>query len=196
MTDWLPDDHLVYSSRRIAKATLEDVAFRLLTGDSQPHFTSINEFRRVFREHFSYLFIEALRLCERAGLVKLGHVALDGSKVEASASKHKAMSYKRLKEARESLEREAREQRAKELREQADGLEKSADNEEREVVEKRLKGNARARRKKAAAIFPEPEESPETPATELPKRSVETTPDGTPTDKCQRTTSRTHKATS
>ncbi len=64
MTDWLPADHLVY------------FIIDILTGDSHPHFTTINEFRRVFREHFSRLFIEALRLCERAGLVKLGHVAL------------------------------------------------------------------------------------------------------------------------
>lgn len=86
----------VYSSRRMARACCENVAFRVLTGNVEPHFTTINEFRRVHRKHFERLFVEVLRLCGAAGLVKLRHVAVDGTKVEANASKHKAMSYKRL----------------------------------------------------------------------------------------------------
>ena len=86
----------VYSSRRMARACRENVAFRVLTGNAEPHFTTINEFRRVHRKRFERLFVEVLRLCGAAGLVKLRHVAVDGTKVEASASKHKAMSYKRL----------------------------------------------------------------------------------------------------
>ncbi len=229
----------VYSSRRIAKSTLEDVAFRLLTGDAQPHFTTVNEFRRVFREHFSHLFIEALRLCERAGMVKMGHVTLDGSKVEANASKHKAMSYKRMqeeeerlrreieemleradaidkaedqlygegrdafewpkemktredrrrriKEAREALEIEAREERARKLREQADGMEETARGPDHdEPVRKSLRGHARNRRKKAAELFPEPSDEPDTPETDLPRRRMETTLDGLPKERSQR----------
>lgn len=86
----------VYSSRRMAKACRENVAFRVLTGNDEPHFTTINEFRRVHRKCFERLFVEVLLLCRAAGLVKLKHVAVDGTKVEASASKHKAMSYKHL----------------------------------------------------------------------------------------------------
>lgn len=58
--------------------------------------TTINELRRVHREHFGALFVEVLKRCRRAGLVKLRHVATDGTKVKANASKHKAMSYRRL----------------------------------------------------------------------------------------------------
>ena len=86
----------VYSSRRIERACHEDVAFRVITGNAQPFFTTINEFRRVHREHFGALFVEVLKLCRRAGLVKLHHVAIDGTKVKANASKHKAMSYRRM----------------------------------------------------------------------------------------------------
>ena len=86
----------LYSSRRIERACRESVPFRVITGDVQPHFTTINEFRRVHREHFASLFVEVLRLCGEAGLVKLRHVAVDGTKVKANASKHKAMSYERM----------------------------------------------------------------------------------------------------
>lgn len=86
----------VYSSRRIERACHEDVAFRVITANTQPYFTTINEFRRVHRVHFQALFVEVLKLCRRAGLVKLRHVAIDGTKVKANASKHKAMSYERM----------------------------------------------------------------------------------------------------
>jgi transposase len=88
----------VFSSRRMERHTYEDIAFRVICGENHPHFTSINEFRRVHLQALSELFLGVLRLCEKAGLVKLGHVSLDGSKVNANASKHKAMSYGRMKE--------------------------------------------------------------------------------------------------
>ena len=88
----------VYSSRRIARATYENVAFRVISGGEHPHFTTINQFRLDHGESLSRLFAEGLRLCEAAGLVKLGLVALDGVKIKAAASKHKAMSYKRMSE--------------------------------------------------------------------------------------------------
>lgn len=96
----------VFSSRRIERATHEDVAFRVLSGDQHPHFTTINEFRLVHREAFGALFVQGLRLCQRAGLVKLGHVSVDGSKILANASKHKAMSYKRMQEEEARLRAE------------------------------------------------------------------------------------------
>ena len=86
----------VFSSRKIARATYEDVAFRVLAGGTHPHFTTINEFRKQHLEALRGLFLQVLKLCQAAGLVKLGHVALDGTKVQANASKHKAMSYERM----------------------------------------------------------------------------------------------------
>ena len=92
----------VYSSRRIARATYEDVAFRVLSGDTHPFFTTINLFRLQHREAIGDLFVQVLRLCTKAGLVKLGLIALDGTKIKAAASKHRAMSHERM------LEEEAR----------------------------------------------------------------------------------------
>lgn len=98
----------VFSSRRLARATYEDVAFRVLAGGEHPHFTTVNEFRLAHREALAGLFVQVLRLCKRAGLVKLGHVAFDGTKVLANASKHKAMSYKRMQEEEKRLEAEVK----------------------------------------------------------------------------------------
>lgn len=86
----------VFSSRRIERATYEDVAFRILAGNQHPHFTTVNDFRGRHREALAGLFVQVLRECQAAGLVKLGHVAIDGSKMKANASKHKAMSYDRM----------------------------------------------------------------------------------------------------
>ena len=94
----------VFSSRRIARATHEDVAFRVISGGQHPHFTTINQFRLEHGESLGKLFVEVLRLCEAAGLVKLGAVALDGAKIKAAASKHKAMSYKRMNEEEKRLQ--------------------------------------------------------------------------------------------
>jgi len=86
----------VYSSRRIATHVHEDVAFRVLAAGNAPDFRTISEFRRRHLGTLSGLFRQVLELAQRAGLVKLKHVALDGTKVPANASKHKAMSYDRL----------------------------------------------------------------------------------------------------
>lgn len=96
----------VFSSRRIERATYEDVAFRVVAGGQHPHFTRINAFRRTHLTALEGLFKQVLLLCRKAGLVKLGHVALDGTKVQANASKHKAMSYERMQEAERRLEGE------------------------------------------------------------------------------------------
>jgi transposase len=84
------------SSRKIEKATYEQVPFRVLTADQHPDHDTIAEFRRRHIQALSELFLQVLRLCQKAGLVRLGHVALDGTKVRANASKHKAMSYGRM----------------------------------------------------------------------------------------------------
>ncbi len=98
----------VYSSRKLARATYEDVAFRVIGGGQHPHFTTINTFRLQHREALAQLFVQGLRLCQRAGLVKFGRVALDGAKIQASASKHKAMSYQRMRKEEARLESEVR----------------------------------------------------------------------------------------
>jgi transposase len=96
----------VFSSRKLERATYENVAFRVIAGGNHPHFTRINEFRRVHLEALGELFKQVLKLCQRAGLVKLGHVSLDGTKVQANASKHKAMSYERMCEEEKRLAEE------------------------------------------------------------------------------------------
>jgi transposase len=96
----------VYSSRKIQTRTFEDVAFRYLSGDQHPDHATIAEFRKRHLDALSDLFTQALLLCWEAGLVKLGHVAIDGTKIKANASKHKAMSYKRMNETEARLKQE------------------------------------------------------------------------------------------
>lgn len=94
------------SSRKIEKATWEEVSYRVLSADQHPDHDSISEFRRRHLPVLAGLFLQVLKLCQAAGLVKLGHVALDGTKVKANASKHKAMSYDRMGKAEAQLEKE------------------------------------------------------------------------------------------
>jgi len=94
------------SSRRIERATHEEVPYRVVTGDQHPDHDSIAAFRQRHLRALARLFVQVLQLCEVAGLVKLGHVALDGSKVKANASKHKAMSYERMCAKEKELEAE------------------------------------------------------------------------------------------
>lgn len=96
----------IYSSRQIADATYERIDFRALTGDQHPFHTVINEFRLRHLGALPQLFVQVLELCDRAGLLKLEHVSLDGSKVNANASKHKAMSHGRMESEVKRLEGE------------------------------------------------------------------------------------------
>src|SRR5271166_383290 len=95
-----------YSSRKIQAKTYEDIAFRYLAADEHPDHSTLAEFRQRHLEALAGLFCQALQLCEKAGLVKLGHVAIDGSKMQGNASKHKAMSYERMSEAEKKLQAE------------------------------------------------------------------------------------------
>ena len=97
------------SSRKIERATHEDVGFRVIAANQHPDHDSICAFRKRHLKALSGLFFQVLKLCRESGLVKLGHVALDGTKVRANASKHKAMSYKRMKAKEDELERQVRE---------------------------------------------------------------------------------------
>ena len=94
----------IYPSRRIAKACRERVDFMAITGMQTPDFRTINDFHTRHSGALNELFVQVLRLCQEAGLVKLGHVALDGSKIKANASKHKAMSYGRMKKSEAELQ--------------------------------------------------------------------------------------------
>ncbi|MDQ3521330.1 MAG: transposase, partial [Gemmatimonadota bacterium] len=96
----------VYSSRKLARACAEDVAFRVLCAGSLPDFRTISDFRKRHLAALSGLFLQVLLLCQKAGLVTLGHVAIDGTKIRANASKHKAMSYGRMQEEEERLQAE------------------------------------------------------------------------------------------
>jgi transposase len=98
----------VFSSRKIQKRLVEDVAFRVLAAGNQPDFRTIADFRKLHLKALEELFQQMLRLTLETGTMKLGRVALDGSKVKANASKHKAMSYGRMKETEKRLREEVR----------------------------------------------------------------------------------------
>jgi transposase len=96
------------SSRKIERATYHDVAVRVLAADQHPDHDSIASFRQRHLAALASLFVQILQLCRAAGLVTLGHVALDGTKIKANASKHKAMSYARMQATEQRLEQEVR----------------------------------------------------------------------------------------
>jgi len=93
----------IYSSRRIAKGCCERMDFGAVTGFQQPDFRTISLFRKRHLVALGGLFKQVLRLCRKAGIASLGHVALDGTKIKANASKHKAMSYDRMEKAEEEF---------------------------------------------------------------------------------------------
>src|SRR5690606_28615979 len=93
----------VYSSRRLAQACEERLDFMAVTAMNRPDFRTIAKFRRRHLKALGDLFVQVLKLCRTAGLVKLGHVALDGTKLQANASVHKAMSYARMRDAEKKL---------------------------------------------------------------------------------------------
>ena len=94
------------SSRKMEKASWDEIPFRVLSANQHPDHDSIASFRKRHLPELAKLFAQVLLLCQKAGLVKLGHVALDGTKVKANASKHKAMSYQRMQETEARLQRE------------------------------------------------------------------------------------------
>jgi len=98
----------VFSSRKIAQRLTRDVAFRVLAAGNEPDFRTVADFRKRHLEALAELFTQVLRLAREAGALQIGRVAIDGSKVKANASKHKAMSYKRMQERETALEHEVR----------------------------------------------------------------------------------------
>jgi transposase len=112
----------IASSRKIERATYESIPFRVLTADQHPDHDTIAAFRKRHLKALTGLFVQVLQLCRKAKLIKLGHVALDGTKVRANASKHKAMSYERMEKTEAELEAEVRR-----LLEQAQAIDETED---------------------------------------------------------------------
>ncbi len=123
--------HGVCSSRKLEQATYRDVAVRMLCAGQHPDYRSIARFRARHLEALAELFVQALRLCKEAGLLKLGTLALDGTKLRANASRHKAMSHARMVSAEAQLEEEiaALRAQAKALLQEAERVD--ADEDER-----------------------------------------------------------------
>src|SRR5437867_7732908 len=98
-----------YSSRRMAAKLWDDVAYRYLAAENAPDFRTLSDFRKTHGVALNGLFVQVLKLCAEAGLVTLGRVAVDGTKVKANASKHKAMSYARMSEREVALKQQVAE---------------------------------------------------------------------------------------
>ena len=173
---------VVASSRKIEKRLCEDIAFRVLAANNTPDFRTISDFRKDHLKALAGLFLQVLKLCQKAGLVKLGHVALDGTKIKANASKHKAMSYKRMKEEEVRLEAEVAEllKKAESVDEEEDqryGKGKKGDELPKELAfrDSRLKRIQEAKAALEAEARLEAEKKPD-----------KNDGDGTPPDKAQR----------
>jgi transposase len=135
-----------FSSRRTAAKVIDSVAFRFLAAGNEPDFRTISDFRKRHGEALSGLFEQVLKMCQKAGLVKLGRVAVDGTKIKANASKHKAMSYGRMREKEAALREEVADllRRAEAVDREEDeryGVDKSGDELPEELArrESRLK---------------------------------------------------------
>ena len=170
----------VASSRRIAQRLHEDIAFRVLAANNTPDFRTISDFRKDHLGALSGLFLQVLAFCQRAGLVKLGHVALDGTKVRANASRHKAMSYRRMKEKEAQLAAEVAEllRRAQEVDDEEDrryGQDKRGDELPEELAFR--EGRLEKIREAMAALEAEAQAAAEAEGKEHP---------GVPEDKAQR----------
>ena len=166
----------VASSRRIAQRLHEDIAFRVLAANNTPDFRTISDFRKDNVDALSGLFVQVLALCQQAGLVKLGHVALDGTKVKANASKHKAMSYQRMKEKAAQLLRQA--QAADDEEDRRYGKDKGGDELSGELAFR--EGRLEKIREAMAALEAEAQAAAEQAEAEGGKRP------GVPDDKAQR----------
>jgi transposase len=112
----------IFSSRKIMQACEERLTFRVIAGDDIPNWRTISDFRKLHIKELQQLFVQVLQLCQEAGLVKLGHIALDGTKIKANASRHKAMSYGRMLKEEASLKEEI-----KQLLEKSEAIDRQED---------------------------------------------------------------------
>jgi transposase len=178
----------IYSSRRIAKACKQRVDYLSLTGMQKPDHRTVNLFRQRHLKALGGLFKQVLQLCEKAGLVKLGHVALDGTKIGANASKEKSMTYATMKKAEDRLKAEierwfAEAERIDREEDELYGEDKTgeelpewvANKQERLKRIRQAKAELEAEAKAAAEREPDPN-----------KTGHKAKPTGTPSDKQQR----------
>src|SRR6266705_3538178 len=114
----------VFSSRRIQKRVQEDIPFKVLAAGNEPDFRTISDFRKIHIEVLQNLFEQVLALALECGAIKLGRVSLDGTKVKANASKHKAISYGRMQEKQQQLKEEV-----KQLLKQAEAADQQEDSQ-------------------------------------------------------------------
>ena len=96
----------VFSSRKIAQACERNLAFMAIVGQDRPDFRTLSDFRKLHLDAFMDVFVQVVRLVGEAGLVKLGNVSTDGTKIQGNASRHKAMSYGYMKKEVERLREE------------------------------------------------------------------------------------------
>jgi len=182
----------LFSSRKIARACEERVDFMAVTAMQRPDFRTIAKFRVRHLRALSGLFVQVLKLCQLAGLVRLGHVAVDGTKVKANASKHKAMSYKRMKEAEPKLAAEVKEWFERSAAEDARDDEMLGEKRGDELpawvanrqtrLEKIREAKAALEAEAKAATTDHDDSDDEPPSSSSPPHHA----DGTPTDKAQR----------
>jgi transposase len=182
----------IFSSRRIEQACRERVTFRVIVGPDIPNFRTISDFRKLHLKELQTLFVQVLRLCQAAGLVKLGTVALDGTKVKANASRHKAMSYGYMKQEEVRLEKEigellAQAQTADEAEDQTHGSDRRGDELPAELARRatrlqRIREAKRALEDQAKAAAETPVANHDTPEPPAKKPNA---PAAVPDDKKQ-----------
>jgi transposase len=178
------------SSRRIERGLVEDVALRYLAANNTPDFRTISDFRKRHLEALRGLFGQVLRLCQKAGMVKLGHVALDGTKMKANASKHKAMSYGRMKKTEAELRAQVDEllRRADEIDEAEDreyGRDKRGDELPAELAHR--EGRLKKIQEAMEALEREAKEEADAKRAEKdPRGRLPAEPDPTPKEKAQK----------
>ena len=186
----------LYASRRIAKACEERVDVMAVTARQSPDFRTISDFRKRHLPALGGLFTQVLRLCQKAGLVSLGHVALDGTKIRANASKHKAMSYRRMQQAEPALAAEVAQWLAKaaalDAREdEAYGVDRRGDElpdwvlHKQQRVEK-IRAAKAALEAEAQADAEAQQRTDDTPSDRPRRGRPATHPPGTPHDRAQR----------
>jgi transposase len=188
----------VYSSRKIAQACEERVDFMAVTAMNRPDFRTIATFRQRHLKALGNLFVQVLKLCRAAGLVKLGHVSLDGTKVRANASVHKAMSYGRMREAEKKLAAEvaawfAQAEATDAAEDREHGVERRGDEMPDWVANKmarleRIRAAKAALEVEAKAPPPDPDDDGPGPSSGMTGRTTPPPrgPDGGPPDRAQR----------
>jgi len=186
----------LYASRRIAKACEERLDFMAVTGLQRPDFRTISDFRQRHLAALAALFVQVLQLCRQAGLVRLGHVALDGTKLAANASRHKAMSYGRMAQAEAALAGEvegwlAKAAAADAADDAAHGADRRGDELPGWVADKqarlaRLRAAKAALEAEASAAAPPPEAEPGPSSGMSDHGRPRRAPDGGPPERAQR----------